>query len=416
MTRRVLLASLNAGGGHHALRDSFAAALARVDPEQQRLHPVVWNSADRFIDWFYSMCVRFLPRFQGKIVEVSGQPWALRTAMTLSPQLRSEASVLLRAQIFDLWLTTHPVQAMSFALVRRDLRLPTPLVLAVPDYGVPASGYYPSLPDLRADALIVMEEGTLEHYRSLGIPEERLHLSGFLTREPFVRVGARLRTEGRDTARAALKAEVAAVHPSFERFDLSLPTLLFLGGSAWTAKTEPVLEAVLADARLRASVNVVVVAGRDRVFEARLRARARDGLHAFGFVAPEILAALMGVADVPVLGSLAPATLQELLEVGLGPLLLFHFIPGSERAHVGYIEAQRLGVYAPTADGMVRHIREVLGLEPASDSLAVARDGFRERARLLRTRSVERALQLHRFLERMVDSPRSAQSSARAVG
>ena len=55
-------------------------------------------------------------------------------------------------------------------------------------------------------------------------------------------------------------------------------------------------------------------------------------MHVFGFVAPEVLAALMGLADVPVLGSLAPATLQELLEVGLGPLLLFHFIPGSERA------------------------------------------------------------------------------------
>ena len=64
MTRRVLLASLNAGGGHHALRDSFAAALGRVDPGPQRLEPVVWTSADRFIDRFYSVCFRFLPRFQ----------------------------------------------------------------------------------------------------------------------------------------------------------------------------------------------------------------------------------------------------------------------------------------------------------------------------------------------------------------
>ena len=98
MTRRILLASLNAGGGHHALRDSFAAALARVDPEQQRLRQLVWNSADRFIDWFYSVCVRFLPRFQGTIFELSSQPWALRTAMTLSPQLRTEASALLRSR------------------------------------------------------------------------------------------------------------------------------------------------------------------------------------------------------------------------------------------------------------------------------------------------------------------------------
>jgi len=415
MTRRVLLASLNAGGGHHALRDSFATALAR-DPEQPRLDPRVWTSADHFIDRFYSVCVRFLPRFQGKIVELSGQPWAVKTAMALSPQLRTEALSLLRREQFDLLVTTHPMQSMTFAEVRRELGLATPLVLAVPDYGVPATGYHPPLPALRSDALIVMEESTLEHYRSLGVPEDRLHLSGFLTREPFVRVGVRLRAEGRDTARAALKAEVVAAQPDFARFDLSRPALLFLGGSAWTVKTEPVLEAVLADPALREAANVVIVAGRDRAFETRLRSRAADGLHVFGFVAPEVLAALMGLAEVPVLGSLAPATLQELLEVGLGPLLLFHFIPGSERAHVGYIDSQRLGLYLPDAGEMLHRIREVLGLEVPSNQLARACDGFRERARLLRSRSVERALQLPRFLERMLDRPRVTRGDARAVG
>ena len=415
MTRRVLLASLNAGGGHHALRDSFATALVR-DPEQPRLDPRVWTSADHFIDRFYSVCVRFLPRFQGKIVELSGQPWAVKTAMALSPQLRTEALSLLRREQFDLLVTTHPMQSMTFAEVRRELGLATPLVLAVPDYGVPATGYHPPLPALRSDALIVMEESTLEHYRSLGVPEDRLHLSGFLTREPFVRVGVRLRAEGRDTARAALKAEVVAAQPDFARFDLSRPALLFLGGSAWTVKTELVLEAVLADPALREAANVVIVAGRDRAFETRLRSRAADGLHVFGFVAPEVLAALMGLAEVPVLGSLAPATLQELLEVGLGPLLLFHFIPGSERAHVGYIDSQRLGLYLPDAGEMLHRIREVLGLEVPSDQLARARDGFRERARLLRSRSVERALQLPRFLERMLDRPRVTRGDARAVG
>ena len=415
MTRRVLLASLNAGGGHHALRDSFATALAR-DPEQPRLDPRVWTSADHFIDRFYSVCVRFLPRFQGKIVEISGQPWALRTAMALSPQLRTEALSLLRREQFDLLVTTHPMQSMAFAEARHEVGLAMPLVLAVPDYGVPVPGYHPPLPALRSDALIVMEESTLEHYRSLGVAEDRLHLSGFLTREPFVRVGARLRAERRETARAALKAEVVAAQPDFARFDLSRPALLFLGGSAWTVKTEPVLEAVLADPALREAANVVIVAGRDRAFETRLRSRAADGLHVFGFVAPEVLAALMGLAEVPVLGSLAPATLQELLEVGLGPLLLFHFIPGSERAHVGYIDSQRLGLYQPDAGEMLHRIREVLGLEVPSDQLARARDGFRERARLLRSRSVERALQLPRFLERMLDRPRVTRGDARAVG
>jgi len=415
MTCRVLLASLSAGAGHHALRDSFAAALGRVDPAHERVQPLVWNSADRVIDWFYSTVVRVMPRFQGTIVELSSQPWALRTAIALSPQVHRETVELLRAHPFELLVTTHPVQAIMFSRVRRALDLPAPLISAVPDYGVPASGYYPPVPELRPDALIVMEETTFEHYRALGVPEERLHLSGFLPREPFVRVGTRLRTEDRAGVRSGLRRDVAAAYPEFSTFRLGRPTVVFLGGSAWTYKTEPVLERVLADPELREAANVVVVAGRDRAFEARMRRRAGDGVHVFGFVPPEVLAALVGLADVPVLGSLAPATMQELLEVGLGPLLLFHFIPGSERAHVGYIENQRLGIYAPQPPRMLRLIREVLDLEPASEELALARDGFRERARLLRTRSAERALQLPRFLERMVAAP-PAQTGARAVG
>src|SRR5262249_6594664 len=191
--------------------------------------------------------------------------------------------------------------------------------------------------------------------------------------------------------------------------------LLFLGGSAWTAKTEPVLQAVLADRELRRTANVVVVAGRDQAFEARVRRQGGEWVHVFGFVKPRVLAALMGLADAPVLGSLAPATLHELLEVGLGPLLLFHFIPGSERPHVGYLESQRLGIYEPGTEAMLARIREVLGLAPASEALAHARDGFRERARLLRSRSVERALQLPRFLESMAEAPARTEPGPRAV-
>jgi hypothetical protein len=406
---------MNAGGGHHALRDSFDAVLQRVDPARETLDPVVWTSADRKVDWFYSVCVNYIPRFQARVVEISGQRWAMETAMRLAPQLLREATALLESQHFDLITTTHPLQCMVFKRAREALGLTTPLVTAVPDYGAPPGGYYPAFPGLRPDALIVLEESTVEHYRSLGVPEDRLHLSGFLTREPFVQVGARLRSEGRDGLRLALRAEVTEAHPAFAGFALDRPTLIFLGGSAWTAKTEPVLEAVLADPALRQAANVVVVTGRDADFEARLRAKEGNGLHVFGFVSPKVLAALMGLADVPVLGSLAPATLHELLEVGLGPLLLFHFIPGSERPHVGYIENQRLGIYEPGVQPMLASIRELLGLASASDTLARAHDGFRERARLLRTRSVERALQLPRFLERMAEVPLSTDPGARAV-
>ena len=82
--------------------------------------------------------------------------------MVLSPQLRTEALALLRRESVDLLLTTHPVQS-------HDLRA-GPAGARPPHAPGPRrarlrrSGHrlHPPLPALRSDALIVMEESTLE--------------------------------------------------------------------------------------------------------------------------------------------------------------------------------------------------------------------------------------------------------------
>jgi hypothetical protein len=83
--------------------------------------------------------------------------------------------------------------------------------------------------------------------------------------------------------------------------------------------------------------------------------------------------------------------------------LLFHYIPGSERSHVSYLEAQRLGVYEPDPSAMLQIIREAVGLARVSPRMALVRDGFRDRARELRRRSVERAMGLPKFLAQVCD-------------
>jgi hypothetical protein len=91
--------------------------------------------------------------------------------------------------------------------------------------------------------------------------------------------------------------------------------------------------------------------------------------------------------------------------------LLFHYIPGSERSHVSYLEAQRLGVYEPDPSAMLQIIREAVGLAHVSPRMALVRDGFKDRARELRRRSVERAMGLPKFLARVCDQPLSRQAS-----
>jgi len=393
------------------LRDSLASVLRRVDPQHRSFEPVSWTSTDSSVQQFYELCVRHFTRLQGTVFTLTGQRWAMEVGMWLTPRLQREARALLRESRFDAILSTHALFTMVLARARTELGVRVPLIGAVPDYGAPSGGYFPSDASLQPDYLVVMGEDTLAHYRGEGVSEDRLHFSGFLTREAFARVGNRMRTEPRVEARAALREEVAKETPSFSALKLDRPTLLFLGGSAWTAKTEPVLRRVLADGALRASVNVVVVCGRDVQFQESLTSELDAGVHVFGYVSPAILAALMGLADIPVLGSLAPATLQELLETELGPLLLFHYIPGAENSHVSYIEAQRLGVYEPDPPAMLQVIREAVGLARVSPRIALASEGFRDRARELRRRSVERAMGFPGFLARVCGGQRGQRAA-----
>lgn len=150
------------------------------------------------------------------------------------------------------------------------------------------------------------------------------------------------------------------------------------------------------------ALNIVVVCGKHVGFKAWLaRAASHPNLSVLGFVPAELMSKLMRLADVPVLGSLAPATMQELLESQCGPLMLFHLIPGAEDAHGEHIERNQIGLYEPNPEAMVTYLQEVVGLKSASARVALLLSSFRTRAAAIRTANVERAMKLPDFLDQI---------------
>jgi hypothetical protein len=332
---------MDVGGGHRALRDSLHAALVACDPAGLTL--TRFDSHNRSVDRFYSACVRHLPAAQRAVWNLSEREGLARWAVATHPALISEVRGALLSTGCELVIATHPFLSLAVARARRQLLRPPVLASAVPDYGPPTTFFYPRTPALRPDHLLVFSEEARAHLLGRGVPPGQLHLSGFRTHLAFVLEGRRRA----QTARAERWSQLAAALPPLRRLFLHRRTALFLGGSGWTARTWPLLERVLARPSLAESMNLVVVCGRDQAFASRLRARTagRAGIAVFDFLPRPELAALMALADVPVLGSLAPATLHELLEVGLGPLLVFRVIPGSEPPHLQLLEREGLGLY-----------------------------------------------------------------------
>lgn len=415
MPRRVLLASMDVGGGHRALRDSFAALLSAADPSRAEWELIPFDSRNRSVDRFYSACVRHLPALQGLVWHLSERAWIATLASVGFRALISEVTAALRQSGCELAIATHPLLSIALAQARKELAAGVVLASAVPDYGQPTAFFHPAPPALRPDHLLVFSEQSHAHLLRQGVPRERLHWSGFVTHDAFVQEGLRRdRNEGRLERMRALSTEL----PDLARLDPTLRTALFLGGSGWASKTSPVLEQLLARPELAQTMNLVVVCGRDEAFASRLRARTggRSGIAVFGYLQRPLLAALMAVSDVPVLGSLAPATLHELLEVGLGPLLVFRVIPGSEPPHVAFLERERLGIYEPDPERMVRLIERAVR-SPTEQAWSGLAETFRTRALAVRTLSRARAQRFPDAVRAMLGAaPQGAPAVALASG
>lgn len=210
---------MHVGGGHAALRDSFAQVLARVDSEQRRFEPVVWDSSDTKISDFYTFVVRRIPWFQ-RIVFGSGDlNWAIRLGAT-NPLLYKEArDVLLREQP-DVVISTHLVMTMMFARVKHDLGLPTQVVMAIPDYGIATKAFFPEQEDLKPDYALVMDDLT---QKNLVMERASLHhWSTCLDSSPALRSRAPKRSE-RPKASALLWPSSGTLTPNFVRWTRPAP-------------------------------------------------------------------------------------------------------------------------------------------------------------------------------------------------
>jgi UDP-N-acetylglucosamine:LPS N-acetylglucosamine transferase len=386
---RVVFASVHAGGGHNTVRDALVRSVTRQDPHQARIVPISWTAANGF-DTFYRFCVRWgLQGFVFWLTHFSMSAW---TATLLNPRLLLELIALLKSQKPDLVVSTHVQLTASFQLARLLLGSRTRIINVIPDYGAPTPGFFPRARWLRADATLVNGADTFEVLSPRAEPGE-LHRLGTLVSDAFEELGSSpgVRSRG-PTSRDHFRRELAEASPDLSRLDSSKPVVTFFGGSGFAAGCRPVIDRLVHHPDLGSKFSIVVLAGRDARFETELLTLhgGKPGFFVLGFLAHPQLARLYALTDVPVMGSIAHSTLQEMLEMKCGPLLVHRVIPGTEPPYVAFLERERLGLYEPDPAQMTALVLESLGLTSASLRLRSLKQDFARRA--IRLRDEQKAL------------------------
>lgn len=395
---RVVFASVHAGGGHNTVRDALVRSVTRQDPTQQRIIPIAWTAANGF-DTFYRFCVRW--GLQGLVFWLTNFSLSAWLATVLNPRLMLELLALLKAQRPDVVVSTHVQLTACFQLARWLTRSQVRIVNVIPDYGVPKPTFFPGLRAFRADATLVNGADTFEVLSARAEPNELFRI-GTLVSEAFDELGGSQAV----TTRAAShkdqwRRELAEDMPDLLRLDATKPVITFFGGSGFASGCRPVIDRLVHHPDLGSRFSMVVLAGRDAQFETELLTLhgGKPGFFVMGFLPHPLLARLYALTDVPVMGSIAHSTLQEMLEMRCGPLLVHRVIPGTEPPYLAFLERERLGLYEPNPDAMSRLVLEAAGVAPASLQWRSLKQGYRARARKLREEHKELAPRLLHHLE-----------------
>ena len=347
---KILIVSVNAGGGHTTAMYSLLLSLQRFTPY---VDVEYFISRNRDLEHLHRLAYTKCPYLYNAFYTATAHSTALRKAyfgMT-TPSIRSFYSELApMLGEYEAVVSTHFMQTYALLKAKYTLGVPTKIIAYVPDFDHSCI-HVPSYAGLSVDAVLAQGTALLAALaRHDNLASERIQRAGFLARPAF--------TDVRALSPAQARERVAALDiPLVSRLRADAFTVVVTGGAYWTMGLYDVLKRLACYPTTRTTPiftqptnQILVVCGHNtRAYRAYSALRHTTGLNIIPlpFLSAEQLAAVFRSADATVLASVAPATLYELLEAKAGPLLVHRVNPGPEQGNLSFLLQQRLAQYLP---------------------------------------------------------------------
>jgi UDP-N-acetylglucosamine:LPS N-acetylglucosamine transferase len=412
---KILIVSVNAGGGHITAMYSLLLSLQLfapdvnveyfISPNQtlEHIHRLVYTKAAYLYNAFY---------------KATAQHTALHKAyfgVTYSSirSFYSELAPLLGE--YDAVISTHFMQTYALLKAKHTLGLPTKIIAYVPDFDY-SYIHVPGYANLRVDAVIAQGTQLLEKLIRLdNYAPERMQRAGFLPRTTF--------TDVRMLSAAQARERVATLPlPLVSQLRADAFTVVVTGGAYWTMGLYGVLKDLAScsvdgatPAFTRPANQILLVCGHNtKAYRAYSDLRHTTGLNVIPlpFLPAEQLAAVFRSADATVLASVAPATFYELLEARAGPLLVHRINPGPEQGNLSFLLQHRLASYLPDPQALC-HV--LLRLSASPQSRIHWQQAFWPAAERERAVAHERAQQNAEFIVQVATQQEACPSSRLAA-
>jgi 1,2-diacylglycerol 3-beta-galactosyltransferase len=335
--KRIVFLMSDTGGGHRAAADAIRTALNLRYPDEYAFELV--DVFRRYTPFPFSSLPEIYPRW----VNHAKWSWALVYRLANAPR-RDRMFMRLLEKLWhggllqmidehsgDVFVCVHALFSRPIVHVFHQMRLcRPPFVTVITDLVTTHAFWY----EKGVDRCLVPTQAAYERGMTFGLKPDQLHLTGLPIHPRFVD-----RLPDKDEARRRL------------RQCPSRPVVLVIGGGDGMG---PVYRIACELNRRRLEMQLVVVAGRNRVLRQRLEAvRWNQPTLIYPFV--NNMPDLMAAADILVTKA-GPATICEACIAGL-PIVLSSAVPGQEDGNITYVVENGAGAYAPSA----RQVGETVG-------------------------------------------------------
>ncbi|MFN0117364.1 MAG: MGDG synthase family glycosyltransferase [Elusimicrobiota bacterium] len=337
----MLLTSVSTGAGHvkaaEAIQEAFIKFYPKVEVKHVNAMDYVTPSFRKAYEAGYSLIVKNVPRFWGKIYEV-----------TEKRNLKGKNSKFIRAiqqwnsaRFFhfidnykpDLVLSTHFFIPQILSIKKAHSILGISIQTVITDFDLHPSWVHPIV-----DRYFVAQPGIVGKLLNLGVEPARISVTGIPISQQFLK--------------QVVKSDI------FHQLEMkeNIPVLLLLSGGEGFISLEQMVRQVI---NLKIPIQIITVSGKNVVMKKKidqLKIPAPSKLISLGFV--NNMDELLTVADI-VVTKPGGLTLSESLSKG-AMILMISAIPGQEEKNVEYIQLNHAGLSVFNIEDMVNEIKKLL--------------------------------------------------------
>jgi UDP-N-acetylglucosamine:LPS N-acetylglucosamine transferase len=350
------LASIWAGGGHNALRDYLFEELE--NNEEFDIHQFTHSdSSYNFInDFFFGRFSTLYDYLYNSLPNDFPGVSALK--------LVKECEEFVRKVNPDIIVSTNFGVCSAFGLIKKTLKLNFVNIYAIPDYGKQVAITLPKNRYLKPDYIVVFDKDTKDSLVEMGVSKNKIILSGYLAKISFRKKIKDLEKLSKNELLEEIKKEIK--DKDFNSAKTDKENYIITGGAGGTIQKSFSLLKKLVEYQgenpdFKNKKQFFIITGQNKkaykkLTDVRKRSENWSNIFPVPWIEHKTYVKFQMLSDFPIMVTIAPATINEMIESKCGPFLVYKCREGQEKPILNFAIKNRLAYYLPNKNDALNKI------------------------------------------------------------